>query len=117
MRHNICLVEWTSTDLERTCRFFSELFEWQFERFSADYRLFHTPEGGTGGVRRVDRVDPGTSPMVYVEVEQLEPYLERVPELGGRILEQPREVPGTGWYAHVESPDGNRVGLFLFAGR
>jgi len=111
-RHAICHIEWSSTDLERTRRFLSGLFHWKIDFWSADCLLFRPPVGVGGAIQRVDAVHPGASPLVYVEVEAIAPYLKRAVELGGKVAQPEVEVPHTGWMAQVLDPDGNLVGLF-----
>ena len=111
-KHAICHIEWSSTDLERTKTFLSGLFDWKFESFGEDYLMFKPPEGVAGGLMKTDRVKPGESPSVYVDVEEIEPYLERAKELGGGVAVPKTEIPTIGWYAHLTDPDGNIVGLF-----
>jgi predicted enzyme related to lactoylglutathione lyase len=111
-KHSICHVEWSSTDLERTKAFLSGLFDWEFKPWGKEYLMFKPPEGVGGGIMKVDSVQPGRSPAVYIEVEEIEPYLEKAKELGGGVADPKTEVPGAGWYAHVTDHDGNIWGLF-----
>ncbi len=111
-RHAFCHIEWSSTDLERTKGFFSGLFGWKFQPLGGDYLTFDPPEGPGGGIMKVDEVHPGESPSVYIEVGEIEPYLQRARELGGSVAVPKTEIPNVGWFAHLKDPDGNIVGLF-----
>ncbi len=111
-KHAICHIEWSSTDLERTKSFLSGLFGWKFQPFGEEYVLFSPPEGPGGGIAKVDEVKPGESPSVYVEVDEIEPYLERAKELGGGVRVRKTEIPNTGWWALITDPDGGPIGLF-----
>ena len=111
-KHSFGHIEWSSTDLERTKSFLSGLFEWEFKQWGEDYLLFSPPEGPGGGIMKVDEVRPGGSPVVYVEVDEIEPYLEKVGELGGDVAVPKTEIPNQGWFAHIKDPDGNIFGLF-----
>ncbi|UCF07165.1 MAG: VOC family protein, partial [Thermoplasmata archaeon] len=108
----LCHFEWSSTDLERTRTFLSALFGWKFTPWGDDYLLFKTPEGPNGGIMKVDAVEPGRSPYIYIEVDEIEPYVEKAEELGGGIDEPKKEIPKVGWFAHITDPDGNIIGLF-----
>jgi uncharacterized protein len=120
--HNICHVEWPSTNFERTKSFYTTLFEWKFSSFGEDYLMFET-EGSNigGGFWKETEVKPGAAPMVYVQVPELEPYLKQVVELGGTVEKlhggdsEIQEIPGIGWMSILNDPDGNRVGLFKSA--
>lgn len=111
-KHAICHIEWSSTDLERTKSFLSGLFGWKFDSFGEEYILFSAPEGPGGGIAKVDQVRPGESPLVYVEVDEIDSYLERAEELGGGVKVSKTEIPNTGWWAQLADPDGNAIGLF-----
>ncbi len=111
-KHAICHIEWSSTDLERTKTFLSGLFGWKFQSFGEDYLSFDTPQGPGGGIMKADEVHPGESPYVYIEVDEIEPYLECAKELGGGVAVPKTEIPTIGWFAHLKDPDGSVVGLF-----
>lgn len=46
-----------------------------------DYRLFEAPGGG---IMLLDRVDAAAFPGIYIDVESIDPFLERAGSLGGR---------------------------------
>ncbi len=110
--HRIGHVEFASTDLERTRAFFSGLFGWSFNTWSEDYYLFSAPDKPNGGIMKVDKVEPGNSTVVYVEVDDIESTLKHVEELGGSVAQPKTEIPDMGWYAHLTDPDGNVIGLY-----
>jgi len=111
-KHTINHVQWSVTDMERAKAFYGGLFGWSFETWGDNYTTFKPPEGLEGGLMKVDQVKPGQSPYIYIEVEELEPYLERARELGGGVDVPKTEIPQIGWFAHLTDPDGNIVGLF-----
>ncbi|HUT15621.1 MAG TPA: VOC family protein [Anaerolineae bacterium] len=111
-KNAICYVEWSCTDLGRTRAFLAGLFDWQFEPSGEDYLIIKAPAGPGGGVQKVDDVQPGASPVVYVEVDEIEDYLRRTKELGGVVAIEKTEIPTLGWYALIKDPDGNTIGLY-----
>ena len=111
-KHSVCHFEWSSTDLERTKSFLTGLFDWKFQAWGDEYLLFNPPEGPGGGIMKVDKVTPGKPPYIYIEVDEIEPYLEKVNQLGGKVDATKKEIPSIGWYAHILDPDGNIIGLF-----
>jgi len=111
-KHAICHVEWDSTDFERTKRFYGGLFEWNFQPWGDEYLLFSVPGGIGGGFCKKPQVTPNPMPRIYVQVDAIEPYLQRASELGGGIAEPKTEIPQVGWWAFLTDPDGNMVGLF-----
>jgi predicted enzyme related to lactoylglutathione lyase len=73
--------------------------------------VFDTPEGQSGGIMNVDKVEPGKSPYIYIEVDDIDTYLERAKALGGGVDVPRTEIPQVGWYAHVTDQDRNIYGL------
>jgi predicted enzyme related to lactoylglutathione lyase len=116
-KHAVCHIEWSSTDLQRTETFLSGLFDWKFSHWGDDYLVFNTPDGPNGGIMKVDKVEPGRSPYVYINVEDIEPYLKRAEELGGEVDVPKTEIPKVGWYAHIKDHEGNIIGLLQGLGK
>ncbi len=116
-KHGICHVEWRSTDFERTKGFYGGLFEWSFQDWDGNYLLFQSPGGIGGGFEKVSAPNPGKSPVVYVLVEDVEPYVVRAAELGGGVVMPKTQIGDVGWMALLSDPDGNHVGVFQSAQR
>jgi predicted enzyme related to lactoylglutathione lyase len=112
-RHTICHVEWACTDLQRAKTFYGGLFDWSFTPWGEEYLMFRTPDQGIGGaLMSVPRVQAGNSPLVYVLVDTIEPYLDQAKKLGGGVAVPKTEIPTIGWFAHLTDPDGNTLGIF-----
>ncbi|HQL25243.1 MAG TPA: VOC family protein, partial [candidate division Zixibacteria bacterium] len=62
----------------------------------------------------ISPVAPGGRPgvTVYVMVDDLQTYLERAQQLGGKTVTPPSPIPGIGEFAMFADPDGNVIGLF-----
>lgn len=110
-KNAFCHIEWSTTDLERTKNLLSNLFGWAFKPWGKEYMVFSTPEGVGGGIMKVEKVEPGASPSVYVDVDSIERYLEKAKELGAEIAVPKTPIPGVGWYAHIKDLDGNIYGI------
>ncbi|NJN45515.1 MAG: VOC family protein [Candidatus Competibacteraceae bacterium] len=105
-------IEWFVTDLDRSVAFLTDLFGWQFVVFSEHYRLY-TPESGPRvGLMEVAVGNPCEATLPYVTVDDIELYLQRAEQLGGRVVTGRSEIRNYGWYAQIADPDGNRIGLF-----
>lgn len=113
--NTVCHVEFDSTDLGRSQRFYEGLFGWKFRQFSDSMVVFGTDEGHVGGLEKVDTVAPGKTPSVWFQVADIETELGKVPGLGGSVLRGKTDLPHVGWSAQVADPDGNPVGLVQFA--
>ena len=116
-KHAFVYLEWACTDLERAKTFYGGLFDWGFKPMGEDYLEIRPPEGLTAGLEKVEKVKPGKSPVVYVEVDEIEPYQEKAAALGGGVAVPKTEIQGIGWYALLTDPDGSIVGLFQRGGQ
>lgn len=48
---------------------------------------------------------------IYMQVDDLQAYLDKAISLGGKMLVPPVEIPA-GTFAWLADPDGNIIGLF-----
>jgi predicted enzyme related to lactoylglutathione lyase len=55
--------------------------------------------------------DPGQRMLISVAVDDVDALLDRVVELGGRVLGPPTDMPWGQRVVHVHDPDGNTVNL------
>ncbi|MCW5936915.1 MAG: VOC family protein [Fimbriimonadaceae bacterium] len=117
MKHNtVCHIEIEVTDLKRSQAFYQGLFGWHFSEFAMpDMVVFGQEEEHIGGLMRVDRVEPSRSPSVWYRVADLDKSIDTACGLGGSIEEEKGEVASVGWSAVVRDPDGNRVGMVMYA--
>jgi predicted enzyme related to lactoylglutathione lyase len=56
--------------------------------------------------------EPHNYVTVYVEVDDLQAYLDKASLLGGKTLVPPVEIPGQGSFAWLADLDGNIIGLW-----
>ena len=102
-----------AADVEKAKAFYAECFGWTFRDVpEMAYTLFDSGEGGiAGGILR--KPDGYPSHMVnYIGVEDIEAATEKVRAMGGTVIQERQEIPGTGWHAMVTDPDGNVFGLW-----
>jgi uncharacterized protein len=112
-KNAICHVEWQVTNLEAAKEFYSGMFEWKFEDMGEGYSLFSTPDAHLGGGLEVkDIVKAAESPLVYVQVDDIETSLAKAEVLGGGLVQRKTDIPGHGWFGILTDPDGNRVGVY-----
>ena len=50
---------------------------------------------------------PESKPLNYYLVESISDFLIKVEKLGGKVTQPTQEVPGVGWIATAEDPEGN----------
>jgi predicted enzyme related to lactoylglutathione lyase len=114
-KNTICHVEWPTTDFERVKTFYGTLFDWKFQSWGdQSYLLFESAGGVGGGFWKVDKVEASQGPVVYIQVDEIEPYLNQADAMGGSRGEI-MEIPNIGWSAVIKDPDGNQIGLFKSA--
>lgn len=106
-------LEIAAKDPAAASKFYADLCGWQIEhdpRF--DYYQF-AAEGGPGGgfVKPDDTYKVGDT-IPYVGVPDIDAFLVRVKELGGKVLLPKTEIAGIGWYAFFADPTGNRLGAY-----
>ncbi|MBI1792196.1 MAG: VOC family protein [Acidobacteria bacterium] len=97
-------------DRARTGEFFSKLFDWQIQA-SGPASTINTgsAKGISGHITSLGH-EPQNYTMFYVEVDDVQAYLAKVTELGGKTLVGPVKIPA-GTFAWFSDPDGNMIGL------
>jgi predicted enzyme related to lactoylglutathione lyase len=109
--------EVTSTDHERAQKFYGELFGWTInvDPDMSGYGIVDTGAGdeAVGGGIGPSRAPGDTGVKIYLKVDDLEAYLTRAEQLGGKRVGEPIELSAdAGTIAVFTDPDGNPVGLW-----
>ena len=102
-------LEFPSTDIEETKRFYSEVFGWEFTDYGPDYTSF-TDGRLNGGFVLATQVAAG-GPLVVLYSTNLEEIKDRIVESGGRIVQEIFEFPG-GRRFHFTDPNGNELAVW-----
>jgi predicted enzyme related to lactoylglutathione lyase len=111
MPGQIVHVEIPADDTARGREFWGSLFGWQFRSFPGPFE-YHTARIADQGGVAVTNMEPGKRGMrPYFDVEDVNAGARRVKELGGEA-DEPRPVPGMGWFATCRDPHGNEFGLW-----
>ena len=117
-----------SDNLERTKKFYTELFGWKMEKMPGtdqrEYWTFFTTtndrgsSGGEGDELRtvsggmMERQMPQEPIMIYIGVDSVTEYSNKVERLGGKVIKQKTEVPGYGWFAICTDTENNGFALW-----
>jgi predicted enzyme related to lactoylglutathione lyase len=124
-----------SDNLERTKKFYSELFGWKMEKMAGtvqrEYWTFYTTSNDKGGRNNsnsadgsgsseqrtvsggmIERQMPQEPIMIYIGVDSVTEYSNKVERLGGRVIKQKTEVPGYGWFAICTDNENNGFALW-----
>ncbi len=101
------------TDLGRSREFYGGLFGWSFQEFPGfeGYPMWRAPNQISGG-GLAPRGEGFTAPRSYVEVDSIDEVLAKVVASGGRVTMPKGNIDATSWWAAIEDPDGNEIGLY-----
>lgn len=91
--------------------FYARLFEWHVDANNPhNYGMVDTHVPGTvnGGIGAGDGAPRVT---VFVQVDDLQAYLNKAERLGGKTVMPPTEIPNMVTFALFSDPDGNVIGL------
>ena len=101
------------SDFEKAKTFYSTLFGWQIAEVPGfeGYPMWRAPNEISGG-GLAPREEGFTQPRSYVEVDAIDEATAAAREAGGRVLMEKTEITPTSWWAVIEDPDGNAIGLF-----
>ena len=116
------VVHWEiwAKDAKKLQDFYAKLFEWTINTNNPiNYGLVQTggPESGVqrginGGIFKPEKADLPQRLTFYVEVEDVQKYLDKATQLGGKTLVPPTSIPGIGTWALFSDPEGVCIGLF-----
>jgi predicted enzyme related to lactoylglutathione lyase len=117
-RRNIVHVEIPAANVEASGKFYSELFGWKLQHVpEMNYTMWEAGEGDEyGGFPQVSDENPVGQVLVYIASDDIEADLQKVVELGGKILRPKDEIPGTGWFGIFQDLTGNVLALYTSMG-
>jgi predicted enzyme related to lactoylglutathione lyase len=94
---------------EKLVNFYKNVFGWKFEKWGpVDYWIIKTGEGaGIDGGLGKDR-NPGVN---TIDVPDVDKYLAKIKKAGGTVVEPKMTLPGIGYLAYFQDPQGNIFGI------
>lgn len=114
MANTTCHIELDTTDLARSQTFYAGIFDWTFRQFMETMIAFGSGDAHVGGLMLVDKVEPGKSPSIWIQVDDIDATLGSVKSQGGAVVTEKGPVPHVGWSAQFSDLDGNTVGIVQF---
>ena len=102
-------VEFVSTDMDATKRFYSSVFGWEFEDWGPEYISFK--DGRLSGGFRAGEAAGAGGTLVVVYAADLEEVEASVRAQGGTILVETFSFPG-GRRFHFSDPSGNELAVW-----
>ena len=92
-----------------------QVFDWDVRAIpDLDYHLVEAgDDGGIGGGILKPKAGPWPAKLaLYIDVDDLDAYGEKVVAAGGKILVDKKDVPGVGQLSLFEDPDGRVLGMW-----
>jgi predicted enzyme related to lactoylglutathione lyase len=113
-------------DIERSKKFYNDLFGWKFEKFSPspgseampeemEYWLVSTVDNkgnkavGGGMMKRQSQQQGITN---YYDMKSVQEYSAKVEKLGGKVITPRTPIPGMGYFAVCTDSENNGFGIF-----
>ena len=108
----ITYVEFPSSDLLATKKFFKEVFEWSFEDYGPEYTAFSN-SGLDGGFFKSSKhaTTETDSALVVLYSNDLEATQTKIQQAGGKITKSIFSFPG-GYRFHFAEPGGNELAVW-----
>ena len=108
------IVHWelNADDAKKAQEFYGKLFDWHVDANNPmDYGMVdtHTEHGINGGIHHSADAPKGVT--IYVEVEDLQAYLDKAESLGGKTVMPIVVIPNMVTMAQFSDPQGNVFGL------
>jgi predicted enzyme related to lactoylglutathione lyase len=115
-----CWCELLTPDVDQAADFYQRVVGWRPERAmempeGGAYYLFKRGEDNAAGMMNMTMMPPGVQVpnwLPYIAVDDMAATTARVAGLGGTVLVEPRQVPGTGEFSIIQDPAGAVVALF-----
>jgi predicted enzyme related to lactoylglutathione lyase len=116
MHGQFCWYELTTPDVDAAKKFYPRFTGWGTVAFDNDYTMFTTGGVPRAGIFRLnDQMrQQGVPPnwMPYVESDNVDDTARKASSLGGKVIVNPTDIPGTGRFAVVQDPQGATFGIY-----
>ncbi|MFH1259206.1 MAG: VOC family protein [Elusimicrobiota bacterium] len=111
-------------DIKRARKFYSQIFGWEIEKMPgsdmeyypvrtvAVNKKFVPKEPGAINGGMMKRNSPGETPVIVINVPDLDKYLTNIEKAGGKIEVPQKQVLGMGLYSRVKDSEGNVIGIW-----
>src|ERR1700678_3205991 len=105
MPHPVVHFEIGCKDSKKTQEFYKTLFDWKITEAGPPASIIAAAHISALGH------EPHHYTIFYVEVDDVQAYLDRAQKLGAKTLVPPVPIP-TGTFAWLQDPEGNTIGLW-----
>ncbi len=101
---------------ERAIKFYSDVFRWRCQKWAGpmDYWMVTTGDGDQPGINGalMRRQQPGASTVNTIGVASVDKFLPVITKNGGKVVAPKMAIPGVGYAAYCQDPEGNVFGIF-----
>jgi uncharacterized protein len=107
--------ELVSSDPRPAQAFYSEVLGWKIEPFTVagfTVDMIYVGDEMIGSLAEPPGADQPSRWIACVSIEDVDAAARLAAELGGRVLDQPADVPGAGRMARIADPQGAELYLF-----
>lgn len=114
--NNLTHFEIPAESIERAQKFYSGLFDWEFNMMEEmNYLMIQTKdaEGNnstSGGI--LEKQNEMHSVTNYINVENIDDVTAKIEELGGKIIVPKTAVPTMGYFVHFMDTEGNILAVW-----
>jgi len=101
-------------DPDRAIKFYTNVFGWKIEKWPGpmDYWLVNSGDekkpGINGGIMKRGNVQTTTNTL---GVDSVDDSVKAVTKAGGKLVMPKTPIPGVGYFAYCEDPEGNLFGV------
>ncbi|MCU1572713.1 MAG: glyoxalase [Micrococcaceae bacterium] len=109
-------------DRERAANFYRSAFGWKISAMQGmDYDMLQTTETSDQGMPKepgainggmLQRTERFPSPVITVDVDDIDAALAKVKEFGGSVVEAKQPIAEMGFTAYFRDSEGNLLGLW-----
>jgi predicted enzyme related to lactoylglutathione lyase len=117
--------EMPAEDRNRMVKFYSTVFGWQAQQLGpemGEYVVVSTTESGddgrpkmtgaiNGGFYQKTEDSISNHPSVVIAVDDINDAVKKIKNAGGKVLNEPMDIPGIGAYSSFIDTEGNRVSI------
>ena len=117
--------EMPAEDRKRMAGFYTDVFGWKTNLMGEDMGNYvtvsttetddkgrpKTPGTINGGFFPKQKGQPAQYPSIVIAVDDINKYINKVSEKGGKVLGEPVQIPGIGHYVSFIDTEGNRVSI------
>ncbi len=99
---------------QRAAEFYQQVFGWKIEKWQGpmDYWMVMTGEEAEPGIDGgIGPTDGAAASNVVIDVASVDEVTEKVVAAGGTVVAPKSAVPGVGWTAYYQDPEGIAFGV------